>query len=164
MTQRPAVGWGTGGSAARVCHAPNGWDAWPRPAVEKLPTCPSWCSGEHAEDFAACRVPIEGSASEPIWGLVHHRRVEVASAAVEIFHVVHVRIDGSVVESFPADISWEHGEAASPAAASDMASALLEATTVLMERGGAARRSGGHGYGAAPSVSDPDELLPARPP
>jgi hypothetical protein len=99
--------------------------------VEKLPPCPSWCSGEHADDFAACMIPLDGSASQPIWGLVHHRRVQVASATVEIFHVVHVRTDGFVVASFAPDISWDHGDAAPPTAAADMASALLTATTLV---------------------------------
>ena len=71
------------------------------------------------------------TTAEPTWRLRHRGQVGAGAAAVVLYEVVDIRPDGSIAQAQPPDLSWNHGHAADPAVAAQLAANLVTATGLI---------------------------------
>jgi hypothetical protein len=108
-----------------------------------LPPCPSWCTEDHhsAADPGVTAHPT--NPADPaslgalpnevggVWRVCHRRQIGQGTISVLLYQVVDIGADGSIVEQLPPDVSWNHAESVTPAAAAQLATNLLAAASLL---------------------------------
>lgn len=112
----------------------------PRPTLDVLPGCPSWCTEDHAVQFGPDARPARWGAEHGVrvWDLDHRCTIGHGDTSVRMGQWTAIRADGRIAQSEPAEVwwSWDRlGESVTPATAAELAANLLRATELLAKDG-----------------------------